>query len=119
MAELSEKAKEQINSMSKEDLLYEINKGVEVASIFNKEQLAYAKARYAILLNQDDDQHKQETLNVAKHSNEISQKALETSEQSNKIAEQALSISSQSKRFSQWAIAISLVALIVQIFLSK
>jgi len=89
--------------MSKEELLLEKNKGN--ASIFQQEKFSYLLTRLAIVQSQEDEQHQEETLNVAK--------------KANTIAEQALATSNQSKKFAVWAIFISLIALVIQILLSK
>jgi len=103
MAEVSLATKQKIDSMSKEELLLEKNKGN--ASIFQQEKFSYLLTRLAIVQSQEDEQHQEETLNVAK--------------KANTIAEQALATSNQSKKFAVWAIFISLIALVIQILLSK
>jgi hypothetical protein len=91
MAEVSEKTKQKIDSLSKEELLHEVSKGT--ASVYQREKFAYLKTRLAIVQGQEDGLQQQETLNVAKQSNIIT---------------------SQTKRFAVWAIVISLVALVFQ-----
>jgi hypothetical protein len=103
MADPSERAKQKIDSMSKEELLHEKNKGNR--SIYQNENFSYMMTRLEVLQGQEEGQHKQETLNVAK--------------QANTIATKALGISNQSKNIAIWAIAISLITLVIQIFLSK
>ena len=117
MAEVSEKAKEIINSLSKEELRLEKSKGIR--SRFQNEGFAYLETRLATLEDEEQKQHEQATLDVAKQANNIADSALAVSKDSNKIAEKALETSNKSKKLAIWAIVISLVALIVQIALSK
>lgn len=96
MPEVSESAKAQIDTMTKDELLVEVHKGN--SSRFQRENFAYLTSKLAIVQGQEVDQYQQETLNVAK---------------------KALATSKKSKNIAWWAIGISLLALIVQIILSK
>lgn len=100
MAELSEEFKQQVQSMTTEKLLEEINLGHK--SHFQNSRFDYLKTVYELRLAQEDDQHKQ--------------KALEVAQEANNIAGEALITSKNSYRMAIFAVAISLVAIVVQYF---
>ena len=77
---LSEKAKKTIDSMSKAELLQEINKGNR--SRFQGEKFDYIKYRYKLIENQEQQEmrqgdvaHRTEELNLAREANQLSKKA--------------------------------------------
>jgi hypothetical protein len=88
---VSEETRQIIDSMTKEELLEEINKGRR--SRFQRENYAYAQTRHAILEQQEKEEQrqqgvsqKQEELSLAREANQLSHKA-------NKISKIAIGVS--------------------------
>ena len=96
MPEVSESAKVQIDSMTKDELLQEVHLGN--SSRFQRANFAYLQARLAVVEGQELDQHQQEVVKVAKEANDIAK---------------------DSKKYAIWAIFISLIAIVIPMCSSK
>lgn len=99
MGVLSENSKNAIASLSKEELLLEINKGS--GSRFQGEKYSYLKTRLAqieseeqSILQQEERAHRAESISVARKANELS---------------------NQANRLSKWALFVAIVAAIAAI----
>jgi len=103
VGEVSEETKQKIQAMTNEQLLEEITLGNK--SHYQREKFDYLKTVYQLRISQEDTEHKQKTLEVAK--------------EANNIATQALATSKNSYRIAIFAVVVSLVAIVVQYFWVK
>ena len=100
MSEVSEETKQQIQSLATEQLAYEVNLGHK--SHYQEAKFVFLQTVYELRLAQQDDEHKQTTLEIAQEANNIAGQALATSKKSYLVA--------------VGAGVISLLAIVVQYF---
>ena len=84
MSDVSEDTKRQIQSLATEQLAYEIHIGRK--SRYQREKFDYLKTVYDLRLAQQEDEHRQNALEVAKEANSIAGQALATSQKSYRLA---------------------------------
>ena len=70
---ISEKAKNRIDSLSKEELLDEINKGR--TSVFQGKKFAYVKSRYKMLCDQEKEKKRQKDVKLKENQLELNREA--------------------------------------------
>ena len=104
---LSEDSKKTIDALTKEDLLYEVNRGGR--SRFQRENFDYVKTRLALLEQQRHDHDLKEQLGLNAEANQIAKKANELSDEANTTSKKAYRMSAISTVVAVVALFVALV----------
>ena len=102
---VSESAKNEIDPMSREELVLEVKKGNR--SRFQRDNFAYLQTRLDELDKQQNDEHVTKHLSLAEEANAIARNANELSREANKTSSKAYSISVVSAVVALLAVVVS------------
>lgn len=102
MTDLSQEAKQKIDSMPREKLIEEIDKGIR--SRFQNEKFAYLKTRLSIIDAEDEAKHRERSTKLAEEANRIAKDA-------NVIATNAKAVAEKSFYIAILSVIVALVAI--------
>ncbi|GGH53843.1 hypothetical protein GCM10010975_09830 [Comamonas phosphati] len=112
MPQVSDQAKQIIDSMSMEEMIEESKKGTK--SRFQGANFDYLVARIDIVKNQEENDKYQQTLSISKEANNLAKSSNEISKQSNQIAGEAKGVSKMALWVAIGALIVSILTPIIQ-----